>query len=54
VVPLALQAGVILRELHPLTGHGRFVFPSLLSGERCMSEKQYAVRCAAWATAMTT
>jgi len=38
VVPLAQQAVAILRELQPLTGHGRFVFPSLLTGERCMSE----------------
>lgn len=38
VVPLAPQAVGILRELHPLTGHGRYVFPSLLTGERCMSE----------------
>ena len=38
VVPLAPQAVAILRELQPLTGHGRFVFPSLLTGERCMSE----------------
>jgi integrase len=38
LVPLALQAATILRELHPLTGHGRYVFPSLLTGERCMSE----------------
>ena len=38
LVPLAAQAVVILRELHPLTGHGRYVFPSLLTGERCMSE----------------
>ncbi len=37
-VPLAPQAVAILRELHPLTGHGRYVFPSLLTGERCMSE----------------
>ncbi|HYE37517.1 tyrosine-type recombinase/integrase [Methylocaldum sp.] len=28
IVPLATQAVEILRELHPLTGHGRFVFPS--------------------------
>lgn len=27
VVPLATQAVAILRELHPLTGHGRYVFP---------------------------
>jgi integrase len=38
LVPLATQAVTILRELHPLTGHGRYVFPSLLTGERCMSE----------------
>jgi integrase len=37
-VPLAPQAVTILRDLHPLTGHGRYVFPSLLTGERCMSE----------------
>lgn len=37
-VPLALRAVAILSDLHPLTGHGRFVFPSLLAGERCMSE----------------
>ena len=28
----------ILRELQPLTGHGRYVFPSLLTGERPLSE----------------
>ncbi|HNV70804.1 MAG TPA: site-specific integrase, partial [Candidatus Ozemobacteraceae bacterium] len=28
VVPLSWQALAILRELHPLTGHGRYVFPS--------------------------
>jgi len=38
VVPLAAQAVAILRELHTLTGHGRYVFPSLLTGARCMSE----------------
>lgn len=38
LVPLAARAGTILQELHPLTGHGRFVFPSLLTGERSMSE----------------
>jgi integrase len=38
LVPLAAQAVTILRELQPITGHGRFVFPSLLTGERCMSE----------------
>lgn len=37
-VPLAPQAVAILRELHPLTGHGRYVFPSLRTGERPMSD----------------
>lgn len=38
LVPLAPQALAVLAELAPLTGHGRYVFPSLLTGERCMSE----------------
>ncbi len=38
LVPLAPQAVALLRDLQPLTGHGRYVFPSLLTGERCMSE----------------
>jgi integrase len=38
VVPLAPQAVSILRELHPLTGTGRFVFPPLHTSLRCMSE----------------
>ncbi|AXA92707.1 integrase arm-type DNA-binding domain-containing protein [Massilia sp. YMA4] len=38
VVPLATQAVEILRSLHVLTGHGKFVFPSIRTGERCMSE----------------
>lgn len=38
LVPLAPQAVATLRDLHPLTGHGSFVFPSMLSGERPMSE----------------
>lgn len=37
-VPLAKRAIEILNEIHALTGHGRFVFPSLLTGERPMSE----------------
>ena len=37
-VPLAKRAVDVLREVHPLSGHGRYVFPSLLSGEKCMSE----------------
>ncbi|MEO8524720.1 MAG: integrase arm-type DNA-binding domain-containing protein [Caldimonas sp.] len=38
LIPLSTQAVDGLRELQKVTGHGRFVFPSLLTGERCMSE----------------
>lgn len=38
IVPLAAQAVAALRDLELITGHGRYVFPSLLTGERCMSE----------------
>ena len=38
LVPLAPQALALLADLRPLTGHGQFVFPSLLTGDRCMSE----------------
>ena len=38
LVPLCTQAIIYLRELHPLTGHGRYVFPSMRTGERPMSE----------------
>jgi integrase len=38
VVPLSTQAIAVLRDLHPLTGHGRYVFPSLRTGERPMSD----------------
>jgi integrase len=37
IVPLSRQAVEILRGLKPLTGNGRFVFPSLLSRDRPMS-----------------
>jgi integrase len=38
IVPLASQAVAILRDLQPLTGSGRLVFPSLRSHDRAMSE----------------
>ena len=38
IVPLAPQAMKILNGLRPLTGHGQYVFPSLLTGERPMSD----------------
>jgi integrase len=44
LVPLAPQAIAVLRDIHPLTGHGTYVFPSMLTGERPMSEN--TLRCA--------
>ena len=38
IVPLASQAVAILRELHALTGTGRFVFPGARSNGRPMSD----------------
>ncbi|MDR3453792.1 MAG: integrase arm-type DNA-binding domain-containing protein [Rhodoferax sp.] len=38
IVPLSTQAVEILRSVQPITGHGRYVFPSLRTGERPMSE----------------
>jgi integrase len=38
IVFLSRQAVGILRELHPLTGEGRFVFPSIRTASRPMSE----------------
>jgi integrase len=37
-VPLARQALVILRDIHRLTGRGRYVFPSPRSAERPLSD----------------
>ncbi len=38
IVPLSKQAVIILQDIKPLTGHGRFVLPSLRSESRPMSE----------------
>ncbi|NKA75098.1 integrase [Ralstonia solanacearum] len=38
LVPLATQAVQILRELHALTGNGRYVFPGARSAQRPMSD----------------
>ena len=38
IVPLSTQALEILRHIHPTTGHGKYVFPSIRTGERPMSE----------------
>lgn len=38
LVPLSTQAIAVLRDLQPLTGEGRYVFPSLRGASRPMSE----------------
>ncbi len=38
IVPLSTQAIELLRELHNLTGRGRYVFPSARGASRCLSE----------------
>lgn len=38
IVPLSRQAVAILRELHPLTGTGTFLFPGVRSSAKPMSE----------------
>lgn len=46
-VPLPLQAVALLRSLHPLTGHGRYVFPGERSHDRPISDN--SVRSALYA-----
>jgi integrase len=43
LVPLPVQAADLLRELQPLTGHSLYVFPSLISSKRPMSENTVRV-----------
>jgi integrase len=38
LVPLSKQSVELLKALQPITGHGKYVFPSLRTGERPMSE----------------
>ncbi|WP_129648536.1 tyrosine-type recombinase/integrase [Peristeroidobacter agariperforans] len=38
LVPLSRQAVSILRELHAMTGDGKYLFPSLRTPMRCMSD----------------
>lgn len=38
IVPLSSQAVMVLRELHALTGNGRFLFPSVRTKDRPMSD----------------
>ena len=38
IVPLCTQAREILSELQPVTGNGKYVFPSARGASRCLSE----------------
>lgn len=38
IVPLCQRAVDILKELHPLTGHGRYVFPGIRDHDKPMSD----------------
>lgn len=38
IVPLARQAVEVLRSMQALTGQGKYVFPSIRTNDRCMSE----------------
>jgi integrase len=38
IIPLSRQSLAILRELEPITGRSKYVFPSARGGSRCMSE----------------
>jgi integrase len=48
IVPLARQAVQILRELQPLTGSARFVFPGMCDRSRPMSENTIKCRVSAY------
>jgi integrase len=37
-VPLSPRIATVLRDLHAITGKGRYLFPSVRSANRCMSE----------------
>jgi integrase len=37
-VPLSTQAVALLRDLHELTSNGRYVFPSIRSADRAISD----------------
>lgn len=38
LVPLSTEALTLLRAVYSMTGHGKYVFPSIRTGERSMSE----------------
>ncbi|MBR1672752.1 MAG: integrase arm-type DNA-binding domain-containing protein [Fretibacterium sp.] len=47
MVPLSRQAQAIIEELRPVTGRGKYLFPSPRNDKRCMSENgvRVALRC---------
>lgn len=38
IVPLSRQAIALLRQIQPVTGNGKYVFPSARGGSRCLSD----------------
>ncbi len=38
IVPLSTQAVELLRSVYPISGHGRYVFPTMRTGDRPMSD----------------
>ena len=50
IVPLSRQAVAILEEIRPLTGAGKYIFPSERTGARPMSGTRSTRPCVAWAT----
>jgi len=46
IVPLSTQVAAILRELQPLTGNRRFLFPSMRTFDRPMSDN--TINAALW------
>jgi integrase len=56
IVPLSRQALDVLRSLHALTGKGKYVFPSIRTADRCMSENTVnaALRSMGYSTDMMT
>lgn len=51
IVPLARQAVALLQDIHPLTGHGKYVFPGERDHDRPMSDNaiRSALRRMGWA-----
>lgn len=52
IVPMPTQAVLLLRELHPLTGHGRYVFPGQRQHDRPISDN--SVRSALYSLGVGT